>query len=424
MPIDVQFYPQRVYTKASMDRQLLPRRFAVGSVLIINAALLMTVDIVNTVVMGNPRVLAFLLPWVLGIGWFGVSLLAWGLFLGMRKSRRYGLMVDMNLQINRAILIDEDIDRIYDTVLDYVFMIFPNAKFGSVLTLDDKGYLTFAASKGYTGKYVRNFYLKLEESFLFQESRGAIERALLIRKKTLTRLHTRFYPDTWKFQSVISAPLFVNGQLFGLLNLDSSRANTFAPSDVAIVERLASQIEVCLYARGIYLERLEESREDALTGLLTRRAFEELLTREISRASRYAQRFVLALIDADGLKRVNDSLGHRAGDRFLMTIAQRLKYGNRTSDITGRFGGDEFVVLYHGCDPEAIRQKLDADLAALRSSPVAFEGALIVPSFSYGLARFPEEGVSLDELTDVADRRLYEMKNLRRSVNSNRDKEG
>lgn len=398
-----------------MNRQLFPRRFAVGCVSIALTALWMTTDSLLSALLQRDHVLGFAIPAIIVNGWLGVTLLISGLIVGMRKSRRYGLLVDMNLQINRAILIDEDLDTIYDTVLDYVFKIFPQATYGSVLKLDQEGYLSFAASKGYTGEYIKNFHLKLEESFIFQESKGDIVHAHLIRKKTLDRMHTRFHPDNWKFQSVISAPLFVNGQLFGLLNLDSNEKKTFAPSDVPIVERLASQIEVCLYARGIYLERLEESHEDALTGLFTRRHFEDLLSREILRSTRYGENFVLALFDADGLKQVNDTYGHRAGDRFLVTIAKSLRSDNRTTDLLGRFGGDEFVVLYHGNNRDAIARKLEYDLAALRSDPFDFEGSPIVPSYSYGLALFPDEGKTLDELTDVADRRLYEMKKNRRS---------
>jgi len=401
-------------------QHLFPRRFAFGAACVALTALWMTIDYFLSRVSGIPYMLGGATPAIIFLGWLGVFLIVSALIVGLRKASRYGLLVDMNIRINRAILLEENIDSIYDTILDYVFKIFPHVTYGSVLALGDDGYLTFAAAKGYDDAYVRGFRLKLEESFIFQDSGGKIDGARLISDKTLYRLHVRFHPDNWDFRAVISAPLYVKGRLFGLLNLDSSKSNTFTPNDVHLVEQLTAQIEVCLLARGIFLERIEESREDALTGLMTRRYFEDLLAREIGRCERYGERFVFALFDADGLKAVNDTLGHRAGDRFLVAMADSLRRGYRVTDILGRFGGDEFVVLYHGDDPSALSRHLDLERDRLRSSPVDFEGNPIVASFSYGLALFPDEGKTMAELVDVADGRLYEMKKRNGSDRPNR----
>ncbi len=393
-----------------MKRLLFPRRFTLGSICIGITAVWMSLDFILSSFLGKSHIFPPSIPVIIAIGWLGVILLASGFMVGNRKAKRFSLLVDLNLDINRAILLEEDVVRIYDTVLDYVFRIFPQAKFGSVLTLGEDGYLTFAAAKGYQGDYTRNFRLKLEDSFIFQESGGNVTGARLISDKTLFRLHVRFHPENWDFRSIISAPLFVNGSLFGLLNLDSDIPNIFKATDLQIVEQLAAQIEVCLYARGMYLERIEESREDALTGVPTRRYFEELLARELERADRYPARFVLALFDVDGLKQVNDSLGHRAGDRLLAVVAENLRKGTRSTDILGRFGGDEFVGLYHGGDAESLGRHLAADMAKLRDMPIHFEGATFNASYCFGLAQYPDEGKDLEALTDVADRRLYEMK--------------
>ena len=98
-----------------------------------------------------------------------------GLYLRLRRiresSRRMRLLADMNVQVNREILLNENIELIYRTILDYLFSIFNTANTGSILILGDDGYLTFAASRGFTEEYVRDFRLKLEDAFLFQDHR-------------------------------------------------------------------------------------------------------------------------------------------------------------------------------------------------------------------------------------------------------------
>jgi diguanylate cyclase (GGDEF)-like protein len=281
--------------------------------------------------------------------------------------------------------------------------------------LDDDGYLTFAASRGFTPEYTKNFKLKLEKSFLYCDTGGNITGARLISKKTIDRTGTVFRPEDWRYRSVISAPMFANKRLFGLLNLDSENVRTFLPEDVHIVEQFTAQIEVCLLARGRYRHHIERAQVDALTGLHTRRYFEELFAIELARAERYGETFILALFDADGLKKVNDAFGHQAGDRMLVAIADALRTGHRKTDVIGRFGGDEFIAVYHATETLSMEKNLSAVLAGVEASKVAFEGNRIPVAFSFGLACFPTDGKTMDELIAVADRNLYAMKKLRKA---------
>lgn len=387
-----------------------PRRFALGVACIAVVALSVSIDFLLSFLFGLPLHSREVYAAIVAVGWAGIVLLAQAISIGSRRARRHALLVDMNLAINRAILLNEEIDLIYGTILDYVFMIFPHVNYGSVLVLGEDGYLTFASSRGFTEEYCRGFRLKLEDSFIYQETGGQISRARLISDKTINGLFVQFRPDDWQFRSVISAPMFLNGRLFGLLNLDSNKPRTFSADDVHIVEQLTAQIEVGLFARDVYSQRIEESRVDSLTGLLTRRYFEELLAREIGRSARYGDEFVFALYDADGLKGVNDSLGHRAGDHMLEEIARTLSEGLRKTDILGRIGGDEFAGVYLRWDRPALAALLDDKRRRLASSATPFEGTTVPTSFSYGLALFPHDGTTLGELMEAADRELYEMK--------------
>jgi len=330
------------------------------------------------------------------------------------SSRRLQFLAEMNVQVNREVLLNEDIELIYRTILDYLFSIFDTVTSGSILILGDDGYLSFAASRGFSEDYVKRFRLKLEDSFLYQDTKGRIKETRLFTHDDFSRLVILFKPGDWEFKSIISAPLFVGNRLFGTLNLDSDRSGIFDADDVAIVERFRAQIEVCLLARERYRSNIERYHVDSLTGLFTRRYFEDLFSVSLERALRYKEDFVVALFDADGLKHANDTLGHLAGDQVLLSLASALRASCRKSDIMGRFGGDEFIALYHVSETETIEKNIATILSAIRAKPMSFSGKEFRLSFSYGLASFPTDGSDLDSLTAAADKRLYEMKSQHR----------
>ena len=142
--------------------------------------------------------------------------------------------------------------------------------------------------------------------------------------------------------------------------------------------------------------RLEhEALVDPLTGLMNRRALERDLRRERARATRYDRRFSLMVIDLDGLKQVNDSDGHLAGDLYLKALATALAGVLRSGDEAYRIGGDEFVVLL----PETAESR-----AAVVAERVQEGGA---PPFSWGAATFGPDGEDPEELLSLADQRLY-----------------
>lgn len=326
------------------------------------------------------------------------------------SNRRLGLLAEMNVQVNREILLNEDIELIYRTILNYLFSVFDAATTGSVLILGDDGCLRFAASRGFTEEFVDKFQLRLEDSFLYQVTGGVIKETRLITREDFQRVETVIKPGEWEYKSVISAPLFVGERLFGTLNLDSPVSGTYDSADVEIVERFRTQIEVGLLARERYTANIKRYQVDALTGLLTRRYFEDLFKITLDRALRHKDSFVVALFDLDGLKTVNDTFGHLAGDQMLLSIANALRASCRNSDMIGRLGGDEFIASYHVTEIKTIEKSIASIRAKLRAKPIRFGDAEYRPSFSFGLARFPEDGTDQQSLVAVADKRLYAMK--------------
>lgn len=110
---------------------------------------------------------------------------------------------------------------------------------------------------------------------------------------------------------------------------------------------------------------------DVLTGLYNRRAWEGLLAEEERTFARFGDPTVLAVLDLDRLKEINDSLGHAAGDDYIQRSAAVLACSVRTEDVVARLGGDEFGILMRGCDEQAARSRVEDLYEALAVARVA-----------------------------------------------------
>jgi diguanylate cyclase (GGDEF)-like protein len=151
-----------------------------------------------------------------------------------------------------------------------------------------------------------------------------------------------------------------------------------------------------------------QANTDPLTGLSNLRALQRNLGALVDAHKRYRHPFGLLLMDIDGLKRINDSHGHQAGDRVLMQVAMSLRRSIRSVDTAARIGGDEFCVLLPEQDLKSAA-KLAARLATAIEEEVATPDDPSV-SVSIGVAASPEHGDDAEALIDTADRAMYRAK--------------
>ena len=158
--------------------------------------------------------------------------------------------------------------------------------------------------------------------------------------------------------------------------------------------------------RKAYLTEREQARMDLLTGLLSRREFVRAAQRELDLAARRGGALSLALLDADGFKKINDVQGHDAGDRCLRIMGRALAERVRHTDLVGRLGGDEFVVLLTDTSGPAAGVVLQ-DVCRMTRERTAEAGVPV--TLSVGLVDC-RDGGSLADLLRVADGRMYESK--------------
>jgi diguanylate cyclase (GGDEF)-like protein len=160
----------------------------------------------------------------------------------------------------------------------------------------------------------------------------------------------------------------------------------------------------------------EQSNRDLLTGLLTRRAFTEGVLARLAEAQRSRRHLSLCLLDVDRFKSINDSYGHGVGDKVLAAFGALLGTRFRLQDLRGRWGGEEFVIAFYGEWAESAREilsRVTAEFAKLSFD--GGQGRSFNVTVSGGIATFPVDGRTLEELTEVADQRLYAAKQAGRN---------
>lgn len=171
-----------------------------------------------------------------------------------------------------------------------------------------------------------------------------------------------------------------------------------------------------LPADAEYVSRLErEAHYDPLTGLPNRRLLAERGERALAQALRENQLLGVALIDLDGFKRVNDTLGHAAGDEVLCAVAARLARDLRAGDLVARVGGDEFVLVLQEANGEISLASVVERVRQRIEQPIHLPGHSITIACSIGLAVCPADGKDLDKLLRHADRAMYRQKARHRS---------
>ena len=154
-------------------------------------------------------------------------------------------------------------------------------------------------------------------------------------------------------------------------------------------------------------ELREQALRDPLTGLYNRRYLSETLPREIQRAGRKHERLSVIICDIDHFKNINDTYGHRGGDRFLGEVAQLIAKSGRSSDIACRYGGEEFLLVWPGATLEDAVRRADQIRQKCSELVIEHEGREIRATISFGVATYPEHGKEPEEIIVKADRALY-----------------
>jgi len=209
-------------------------------------------------------------------------------------------------------------------------------------------------------------------------------------------------------------PVRCGERLAAVLSLGYRDAPMADPVLAQYGAEFASRLSVALSISARDVQLYRQAHFDALTGLPNRLLFRDRLAQELASATAGGTRGALLYIDLDYFKRVNDSVGHDAGDQLLTIVAQRLRACVKDGDTVARLGGDEFtVVLRQVSDPDAVRTVAERIIASLEA-PVNVAGRDHFVRGSIGITLFPDDGTNIDELLHNADAAMYRAKDLGR----------
>ncbi|WP_174958664.1 diguanylate cyclase [Halopseudomonas pelagia] len=179
------------------------------------------------------------------------------------------------------------------------------------------------------------------------------------------------------------------------------------------LDTMVQRIQVMEVEAQTFRNHLEEQRQramiDSLTGMANRAGLQKRMEEEFERWQRYGGELLMAVLDVDHFKSINDRFGHLAGDKVLRLIAQQLSRRLRKTDFIGRFGGEEFVLLMPGTTVEQAASALEALRQGIEESPFHFKTERVTITISVGYTAFKRDD-TLDEVFGRADRAMYQAK--------------
>ena len=284
--------------------------------------------------------------------------------------------------------------------------------FLAVWLVADTGHkvLTVRASAGVDGGRIQALERNLSEAAI---TRQALHSRRLVRGDP----HGAGVPPGLGWQTWAAAPLHRGGQHWGALAVAGAERHLFDEPMCAGLARIARLIGHGLDELDQRMRLSDLAGHDPLTGLPNRRGLEEHLERAIARSNRYRHCLALGYLDLDDFKPVNDTYGHAAGDRLLITLAQRMRATLRREDFLARFGGDEFLVVFGDLTgPEPLVPLLERIERSIRDPIPLAENVEIRIEASAGVVFYPppnggeNDSTSAGLLLRRADQALYRAK--------------
>ncbi|WP_313133825.1 sensor domain-containing diguanylate cyclase [Anaerocolumna sp.] len=306
-----------------------------------------------------------------------------------------------------------DENEIYSIVLDTIIELIPNATNGSVLLINEDGDFNFKVVKGFQ-KELKRISLKRDETYLYRINRFE-KTAIINNPEEFDRKHAS--KDTIEgferlnaldISCTISAPIYIDNKLIGLINVDSNKTNhIFTQKDLDLMDQIKCELELAI-KNALAQNKLKYlANYDELTGVMNRRTLKKEYDNEIAKMKYNRKSMTLIMIDVDNFKCFNDTYGHFFGDMVLKHFSEVLSNSVGASDIVARFAGDEFIILLKGLDLAGAENKMKSIEERLLSEKL--DG--IILKFSYGICEIgPDANMNFEKALTLADEKMYEYK--------------
>lgn len=280
--------------------------------------------------------------------------------------------------------------EVYDLILTTALNVIQKGNKGSILIQEEDRLFHYKTIRGFNSD-ISLSPLPKEELALYKYN-GCKDIAIL--KSSLGH----------KNEYILVSPISSDGKLIGVINIYSGEgSHKFTDEDIKLLRYIKREFEVEI-KNFLTQDKLKHiATHDELTGLYNRRSFNQIFEDELNEVKKNGIESVLAIIDLDDFKVINDTFGHRAGDEALVKMASAMRKCLGKNDTYARMSGDEFVIIFRKSTVEDVKEKLSSinDILTMSSENIKI-------GFTYGLATISiDSTIEKDEVFSCADRMLY-----------------
>lgn len=280
----------------------------------------------------------------------------------------------------------------------------------SILLVDEeKGELFFEKAEGKKQKEIREFRVKIGEGiagWVAKEGVPVIVPDVSKDARFSGRIDKLLH---FKTKSLMCIPIKIKDKVIGVLEVvNKVTGEPFTKADLDFLSKLVNHAAMAIERASLYQKMEELTLTDDVTNLFNTRYLNRAIELEIDRSNRYGPPFTVVFMDIDSFKKVNDQHGHLVGGKVLVEIAQLLLDSLRTVDIVARYGGDEFVIVLPQTPLKAGFYVAERLRKAIEQYVfLRHEGYSLKITASFGVASYPENAKSKEELFHIADEAMY-----------------
>jgi diguanylate cyclase (GGDEF)-like protein len=306
--------------------------------------------------------------------------------------------------------------ELYDLFISVAVDVIENAHMGSIILVNDDNNLEYKSSVEFDLDKLKESNIKLEETYIYLAGKGNINNTVIINNAIeFNKNHNVNISESIsarkliEIKSTISSPIIIQNELHGIINIDSRTPYAFNEFDIELIHFFTYEIGKIIQLYKSIAKNLYLSRHDYLTNIYNRRFFHDAINNLLSNMDSN-DIFSLISIDLDNLKIANDNYGHHIGDMLIINFVNTMKEFLCDKDIFSRFGGDEFIIVLFNRSKKESKIVIEKSKEKMSLITIDIQNNKLCPTYSYGVAQYPQDSTNYKELITLADQYMYENK--------------